>query len=152
MQYKFLREYLAKGYFEEPLYDDNPTIASHTKEIFIKYDIGDYFDQYKEVREGVIELLDSSYGVSLHGSRAFLYLSLQELVEKGILEEVTEREYGAYIERMDCWEKYRIARLQLAEVETYIENYGPDTDIIENYIAKIMEVIHAKADYVIASL
>lgn len=53
---------------------------------------------------------------------------------------------------MDCLEKYCVARLQLAELEAYIENYVPDADTIQNYVTKIMEVIHAKADYVTASL
>lgn len=104
--YKFLQPYSCEGYFEEPVWDNAPSLATYTRDITKHYSLGDLLE-ITPVRTNLVELCDSSsYGVSMHGSRAFLHVDIQDLCEGGI-----DRYAGLILEEIHAQAELIIAEL-----------------------------------------
>ena len=73
--YKFCKEYDAIGNFTECLYDEAPEIASYSRKISKHFNKGDFLEGTVIGKEKV-EMWESPYGVSIHGSTAYLYINV----------------------------------------------------------------------------
>lgn len=119
MLYKINKDVTMKGVYTEAMYDENPDVAVYSGEINKPFKEGDYFEAYHDETKNRFELMESSYGCSLHGSNAWFY-DASELIAQGIVSEATERDIS-YLNAREC---YKEVKLELSEVESHIDFYN----------------------------
>lgn len=153
MKYIFRKEYTASGYFEECMDDGFPDMGSYScpiSETFMKNQLLDT----SEIENNIFKLVNSNYGVSLHGSSAFLKIPVETLLKEGILEELSEEE-AEKLKKIEALKKnYYNASYETQVYQNYIEDYPDEiTDAtIEKFVDLILAKIHTEANYIIASI
>lgn len=170
--YIFRKAYVCNGYYEEPLDDSFPWTESYTSNISKRFAAGDSLEGDIS-SSGWFELSDSDYGVSLHGSRAFLNMNVENLLRDGILREATERDINRIEEIADAEEALRNADDRLWVRENYLEELFSDTEffhevqneyqkqndfydhvqtLIDNRVEDTIRWIRAKANMMMAKM
>lgn len=153
MEYIFRKEYTASGYFEECMDDSFPDMGSYSRPISETFEKNQLLEA-SEIRDNVFELANSNYGVSLHGSSAFLEIPVETLLKEGVLEEISEED-AEKIRKIEVLKRdYYDASYETQVYQDYIEDYPDEiTDAkIEKFVALILAEIHAEANYMIASM
>lgn len=140
---KFTAKYVAKGVMSEPIDDACLEVGECSFYINHVFHVNDIFDAV-EIRKNCYELYNCDrHGISIHGSTVRVYLSVEELISKGILVEITDEQYRQIenckmIEHELALSNYKVNIM----CETAHLDYCTQMDI-DNYVSSIVENIHA---------
>lgn len=148
----FKKEYDAKGWFEECMDDSCPDIGSYTRNISMHFKKNQLLEG-NEVKHNVFKLDDSPYGVSLHGSSAFISVPVDLLLKEGVLKEISDDDALKLRNLEEAKREYYEASYETQQLQDYIkENPGNVTEqCIETFVSLILSEIHAKAEFIMAS-
>lgn len=150
--FKILKEVNINGYYCEPLYDDIPSFDFYTNEFSKTYHKEDVISGFIN-NKNELELLDSNYGVSEWGSKAYLKFNIQAFINQGILKKMSNNEINNYFELEEKRENYFSICEKLGEFESFFSEAENVKDFTEDdYMYLLLDWIHAKADFSIAKI
>lgn len=159
MAYRFLKHYSAKGWYKECVYDHAPDVASYTRDVSMSFKPGEILEA-SLIRADVFRFHESPYGVSMHGSSAYVKLPIESLLSEGIVEEIPDEVAEKILIRTELQQEYFKASHRTQEFQDIIRSQlshadGESFDVDEGdfgYLTKlIIDEIHAWGEYILAS-
>ena len=156
MEYLVKKNFSAKGYFTECIDDSCPDIGSYSKNISISFSKGEVINVYETGRPNWCKLPESNYGVSLHGSDAYIEISVEDLLKEGAIVSITNEEREKIIARKTAQQDYYIAAFKVDAHKDYLDYLAYENNhtqsYIDEYMKLVLEEIHTRANYIICSL
>ncbi len=152
MVVRFIENYEVSGWFEEPMYDEHPGLGTYSRNFTRYFEKGDILN-FETVRDDVVQIFDESFGVSLYGSNAYLYMNVFSLMQMGIVCNVPIQEVEKKCFISECAEKLEEAQYKMNQHQDYLQDKKDvSSQDMTEYVQCIICWIHAKADYVIAKI
>ena len=159
MAYRFKKNYSTEGWYTECVYDNAPDVASYTRDVTMLFESGEILEA-SPIRPGVFRLHESPYGVSMHGSSAYVELPMESLLNEGIVEEIPDEVAEKILIRAELQQKYFKASRRAQEFQDIIhsqlsradgESFDVDEGDFDHLIELIIYEIHAWGEYILAS-
>lgn len=172
MAYRFKKNYSVNGWYEECVYDHAPDVASYTRDVLMSFKSGEILeaspiknskmllDSLQVVNATVFRFHESPYGVSMHGSSAYVKLPVEHLLSEGFIEEIPDEVAEKLLIRTELQQEYFKASHRTQEFQDIIrsqlsradgENFDVDEGDFGRLTQLIIDEIHIWGEYILAS-
>lgn len=161
MAYRFKKGYSVKGWYEECVYDHAPDVASYTRDVLMSFETGEILEASPIGNSNIFRFHESPYGVSMHGSSAYVKLPVEHLLREGFIEEIPDEVADKILIRTELQQKYYKASHRTQKFQNYIhtelsrvdgENCDVDEDDFGHLTNLIIDEIHAWGEYILATI